>query len=122
MKRAINLFVKLFIVILHALMFCLHVYLCEGVRSLGTEAIDTYEALGRCQDLNSGPLEEQCLLLTCSLLLSQLFSAKEHFTDTDQRTYPNTSLDRKPSPSRSADLRKHFIPAAKVAIKGRIYN
>ena len=43
---------------------CLHVYLCEGVRSPGTGVTDSCELQCRCWELNLGPLEEQLVLLT----------------------------------------------------------
>jgi hypothetical protein len=54
----------LFIFISCALVFCLHVCLCEGVRSPGTGVTDIYELPCECWELNLGPLEKQPALLT----------------------------------------------------------
>lgn len=47
------------IFILCALVFCLHICLCESVRFLGTVATDSCEPPCGCWDLNPSPLEEQ---------------------------------------------------------------
>jgi hypothetical protein len=47
-----------------AFVFCLHVCLCEGVRSPGTTVIDKCELPCGCWELNLGLLEEQQVLLT----------------------------------------------------------
>ena len=46
-----------------ALVFCLYVYLCEGVRSSLTGVTDSCELPRGYQELNWGPLEEQPVLL-----------------------------------------------------------
>lgn len=68
-----------FIFILYALVFCLHVCLCVGIRSLGTEVTD------RCCESNPGPLEKQLVFLSaessflaCSFPLS-LFENWFHY-------------------------------------------
>ena len=50
--------------LLCALIFCLNVCLCEGIRSLGTGVTDSCELLCGCWELNLSPLEEQPVLLT----------------------------------------------------------
>jgi hypothetical protein len=45
-------------------MLCLHVCLCEGVRSLGTRVTDSCELPCGCWEFNPGPLEEQSVVLT----------------------------------------------------------
>jgi hypothetical protein len=50
----------IFIFILCAMVFCLHVCLYEGIGSHVTGVKDKYE----CWELNLGPLEEQPVLLT----------------------------------------------------------
>lgn len=47
-----------------ALVLCLHVYLCEDVRSPETGVIDICELPTGCWQLNPGPLGEQPVLLT----------------------------------------------------------
>jgi hypothetical protein len=59
-----DLFVYLFIYTFCALVFCLHVCLCKGVRSSGTGVTDRCELPCGCWELNLGPLEEQPVLLT----------------------------------------------------------
>lgn len=55
---------KWFILPLCALVFCLHMCLCEeGVRSPGTGIVDSYELPWRCWELMPSPLEEQQVLL-----------------------------------------------------------
>ena len=54
-----NLFLALCV-----LVFCLDVCLCEGVESLGTGVTKSCELLCGYWKLNSGPLEEQPMLLT----------------------------------------------------------
>jgi hypothetical protein len=49
-------FYNLFIFVLYALVFCLHVYLWESVGSVGTRLVDSCELPCRCWELNSGPL------------------------------------------------------------------
>jgi hypothetical protein len=51
-------------VYLYALVFCLDLCLCEGVRSPGTGIIDNCELPCGCWELNPGPLEEQPVLST----------------------------------------------------------
>ena len=41
------------------IVFCLHVHLCEGVRSPGTGVTDKCELPCGCWEMNLGPLEEQ---------------------------------------------------------------
>ena len=53
---------KIFAFLLCALVFCLLVCLCEGVRNLRTEVTDRYELLCGFWDLNPCPLEEQSVL------------------------------------------------------------
>ena len=53
-----------FIFVSCALVFCLHVYLCEGIRSPGTGIIDSYELPCGCWELKLGPLEEKPVLFT----------------------------------------------------------
>ena len=55
---------NLFILILCALVFCLNVQLCEGVVAAGTGVTDNCKLPCGCWELNSGPLEEQPMLLT----------------------------------------------------------
>jgi hypothetical protein len=45
-------------------MFCLHVYLCEGVRSPVTGVTDSCELPCGCWELSLGPLEDQPVPLT----------------------------------------------------------
>ena len=52
-----------FFSILCTLLFCLHVCLCEGVKSSGTGVTDSCELPCRCWELNLDPLEEQLMLL-----------------------------------------------------------
>ena len=40
-------------------MFCLHVYLCEGVGFPGTGVADSCDLPWGCWEFNPGPLEEQ---------------------------------------------------------------
>ena len=54
----------LFIFILCALMLCLHVCLCEGGRSHGTELTDSCELPCGCWELNPGSVEEHSVLLS----------------------------------------------------------
>lgn len=49
----------LFILILYALVFCLHVCLCEGVRFLQTRVTENCELLCGCWESSLSPLEEQ---------------------------------------------------------------
>ena len=44
--------------ILGALVFCLHVYLCEGIGAPGIRVTDSCELLCGCWELNPGLLEE----------------------------------------------------------------
>jgi hypothetical protein len=53
-----------FIFILCTLVFCLHVCLCEDVRSIGTRVTNNCELLCGCWELNQDPLEEQPVFLT----------------------------------------------------------
>lgn len=55
---------KFLFLFIFSLVFCLHVCLCDGVRSSGIEVIDRYELPYGCWDLNPGHLEEQPELLT----------------------------------------------------------
>ena len=59
--------------VLWPLMVCLHVCLCEGVRSLGTRVTDCCELPPGCWELNPGPLEEQPVLLTTEPSLQPFF-------------------------------------------------
>lgn len=56
-----------FIFILCAVVFCLHVCLCEGIGSLGTGF------RGRCRESNPGPLEKQLVLSAESSFLASRF-------------------------------------------------
>lgn len=51
-------FLFISIVILCALVFCLHICPCEVVAASGTGAADSYELQCRCWEWNPGPLEE----------------------------------------------------------------
>jgi len=55
-------------------LFCLHVCLCEGVRSPVTGIIDICEGLYECWDLNLGTLEEQPVLLTTESFLQPWYN------------------------------------------------
>jgi hypothetical protein len=57
-------FYNLFIFILCTLVICLHVCLCEGVRSPETGIANSCELPYECWELNLGPLKEQPVLLT----------------------------------------------------------
>ena len=63
-SRVNNVFLFKIFFILCALVFCLHVCLCEGVRSPGTGAIDSCESPSGCWELNPSSLEEQSVILT----------------------------------------------------------
>ena len=65
-------FFHLFIFILCALVFCLHVCLGEGVKSPGTGGTHSCELSCGCWELNLGPLEEQPVLLTIETSLQPL--------------------------------------------------
>jgi hypothetical protein len=43
---------------LHVLVFCMHVCLCEGIRSFGTGITDWCELSCGCWELSLGPLED----------------------------------------------------------------
>jgi hypothetical protein len=53
--------------------FCLHVCLCEGVRSPGTGVTDSCKLPCGCWKLNPSALEEQPMLLTAEPSVKPLF-------------------------------------------------
>lgn len=55
--------IYLLLLFLSALEFCLHICLCQGVRSPGTGVTDSCELPWGCWELNPGPLEEQLVFL-----------------------------------------------------------
>jgi hypothetical protein len=55
---------KIIIFILCALVFYLHICLCENVGLLATGVTESCELWGGCWELNPGPLEKQPVLLT----------------------------------------------------------
>jgi hypothetical protein len=57
-----------YLYILYALVFCMHVCLCESVRSPGTGIIDRCKLRCGYQELNQDPLEEQLVFLTIASL------------------------------------------------------
>jgi hypothetical protein len=81
--------------------FCLHVCLGEGVRSPKARITDGCELLCGYWELNSGPLEEQSVLLTAEPSLQPLKarvlkskSCEETFSVVTQGTEHSTQLLR----------------------------
>ena len=64
--------------ILCVLVFCLHVCLCEAVRSPGTGVLGRCERPCGCEELNPGPLKELPVFLTTEPSLWPLKSLLKH--------------------------------------------
>lgn len=77
-------------IILYALVFCLHVYLWESVGSSGTRVLNGCELLHGSWELNLGPLGKQSVILTAEpslqpqlfRVLSQSFPLQQTLTGT----------------------------------------
>ena len=73
------IFLNLFILFLSALVFCLHMCLCEGARSSWTRVTNSCELPYGCWELNLGPLEEQPVLFLIELSLQPPGTVFLHF-------------------------------------------